>query len=104
MVNRNIKKIIMLFCLPVIVSCGDLNKKEEHKNKKILVICPYPEGVAAGQRLKYEQYFDSWTKDGYEITISSFFSKNSLFSPDPHSIKWRPEETLLLCCGDQGQA
>jgi len=47
------------------------------RNKKILVICPYPEGVAAGQRLKYEQYFDSWTKNGYEITISSFFSKNS---------------------------
>ena len=28
--------------------------------KKILIICPYPEGQAAGQRLKYEQYFDYW--------------------------------------------
>ena len=45
------------------------------KNKKtILVICPYPEGYAASQRLKYEQYFDSWREAGYEITISSFFS------------------------------
>jgi glycosyltransferase involved in cell wall biosynthesis len=40
--------------------------------KKILVICPYPLGVAAGQRLKYEQYFENWTANGYEITISSF--------------------------------
>lgn len=40
--------------------------------KKILVICPFPQGVAAGQRLKYEQYFDHWRENGYEITISSF--------------------------------
>lgn len=44
------------------------------KRKKILVICPYPVGVAATQRLKYEQYFDSWREQGYEITISPFFS------------------------------
>ena len=40
--------------------------------KKILVICPFPQGVAAGQRLKYEQYFENWTDNGYEITVSSF--------------------------------
>ncbi|HAT52623.1 MAG TPA: glycosyltransferase [Betaproteobacteria bacterium] len=43
-----------------------------HDKKKILVICPYPEGVAAGQRLKYEQYFEHWNENGYEITVSSF--------------------------------
>ncbi len=42
------------------------------KKKTILVICPFPQGVAAGQRLKYEQYFDHWRKNGYEITVSSF--------------------------------
>ena len=45
--------------------------------KKILILCPYPEGKAAGQRLKYEQYFDDWTQEGYEITVSSFFSKET---------------------------
>ena len=45
--------------------------------RKILVICPYPEGVAATQRLKYEQYFDTWKKDGFDITISPFFSINT---------------------------
>ncbi len=39
---------------------------------KILVICPYPQGVAAGQRLKYEQYFDDWRAAGYEIRVSSY--------------------------------
>ncbi len=42
--------------------------------KKILVICPHPENIAPGQRLKYEQYFDNWRKNGYEITVSPFFS------------------------------
>jgi hypothetical protein len=40
--------------------------------KRILVICPFPQGVAAGQRLKYEQYFDHWRENGYEIEVSSF--------------------------------
>ena len=37
------------------------------KKKKILVICPYPEGEAAGQRLKYEQYFGYLREKGYQI-------------------------------------
>nr|MCS5543796.1 glycosyltransferase [SAR86 cluster bacterium] len=41
-------------------------------NKRILILCPFPEGEAAGQRLKYEQYFSSWKNDGYNIDISSF--------------------------------
>ena len=42
------------------------------RKKTILVICPFPKGVAAGQRLKYEQYFDHWRENGYEVTVSSF--------------------------------
>lgn len=40
--------------------------------KRMLVLCPFPQGVAAGQRLKYEQYFADWSEDGWEITVSSF--------------------------------
>lgn len=42
------------------------------KEKKILVLCPFPRGVAAGQRLKYEQYFPLLEKEGYQFTISNF--------------------------------
>ena len=42
------------------------------KRKKMLVICPFPEGVAAGQRLKYEQYFEDWRAAGYDITTSCY--------------------------------
>lgn len=42
--------------------------------KKILVICPYPEHVAPSQRLKYEQYFDYFRENGYEITVSPFMN------------------------------
>ena len=42
--------------------------------KKILILCPYPESMAAGQRLKYEQYFESWEASGYKLQKSSFFS------------------------------
>jgi glycosyltransferase involved in cell wall biosynthesis len=36
-------------------------------------LCPYPIGVAAGQRLKYEQYFSDWESLGYQIEVSCFF-------------------------------
>ena len=44
------------------------------KKHKIAVVCPYPYGVAAGQRLKYEQYFDSWKENNFEITMFPFMS------------------------------
>lgn len=40
--------------------------------RRMLVLCPFPQGVAAGQRLKYEQYFADWRKLGFEIEVSSF--------------------------------
>lgn len=45
------------------------------KPKRILVLCPFPQGVAAGQRLKYEQYFDDWCANGYDIVVSSFMDE-----------------------------
>ena len=45
--------------------------------KKILILCPYPQNVAAGQRFKYEQYFDSWMGHGYSVEVSSFFDKKT---------------------------
>ncbi len=42
------------------------------RNKTILVLCPFPIGVAASQRLKYEQYLDDWRSLGYVIQISAF--------------------------------
>jgi L-malate glycosyltransferase len=43
-----------------------------NEKKKIYVICPFPQGEAAGQRLKYEQYFKQWNDEGFEITVSCF--------------------------------
>ena len=39
---------------------------------RMLVLCPFPQGVAAGQRLKYEQYFDDWRAMGIDIETSCF--------------------------------
>lgn len=44
----------------------------EGKRRKMLVICPFPVGVAPGQRLKYEQYFDDWRAHGWDVEVSSF--------------------------------
>lgn len=38
----------------------------------MLVLCPFPVGVAAGQRLKYEQHFNDWRAAGYDIDVSCF--------------------------------
>lgn len=40
--------------------------------KRILLLCPHPENVAPGQRLKYEQYFAYLRAQGYDITVSPF--------------------------------
>ena len=42
------------------------------QRRRMLVLCPFPQGVAAGQRLKYEQYFDDWRAAGYDIDVSSY--------------------------------
>lgn len=42
--------------------------------KKILIVCPYPQDKAPSQRLKYEQYFDSWSNAGYEIRVEEFIN------------------------------
>lgn len=38
----------------------------------MLVLCPYPVGVAAGQRLKFEQYYDDWREAGWEVMVSPY--------------------------------
>ena len=48
----------------------------KENKKKILVVCPFPQGEAAGQRLKYEQYFETWNDAGYEITVSCFMDQS----------------------------
>jgi glycosyltransferase involved in cell wall biosynthesis len=40
--------------------------------KRILVLCPSPQGTNPGQRLKYEQYFSSWESAGFEVVTSPF--------------------------------
>jgi L-malate glycosyltransferase len=40
----------------------------------MLVLCPYPVGVAAGQRLKFEQYYDDWRDAGWDITVSPYMN------------------------------
>lgn len=40
--------------------------------KKMLVVCPYPYGVAPSQRLKFEQYYKHFEDNGYVITIKPF--------------------------------
>lgn len=42
------------------------------KRRRLLVLCPYPYGVAAGQRLKFEQYYDDWRSAGWDVDIAPF--------------------------------
>lgn len=42
---------------------------------KILIICPFPQDAAAGQRLKYEQYINDWRANGFDVSVSSFMSR-----------------------------
>lgn len=48
---------------------------EKSRRKKILVLCPHPLGYAPGQRLRYEQYLDSFREAGYGVDVSSFMTE-----------------------------
>jgi glycosyltransferase involved in cell wall biosynthesis len=48
----------------------------KNKRTKILLLCPHPVGYAPGQRLKYEQYFDIFRANGYDVTVSPFMSES----------------------------
>ena len=56
--------------------------------KSLLVICPHPENTAPSQRLKYEQYFDHWRSNGYEVVVSPFMTRRF------HSIVYQPGRVL----------
>lgn len=42
--------------------------------KRILIVCPFPENLVPGQRLKFEQYYGYFRTNGYEIEVRPFFS------------------------------
>ncbi len=63
------------------------------RKKRILIISPHPEGVAPGQRLKYEQYFPFFREAGYEVVVSPFMSDrfwNIVYKPGryPEKVFW----------------
>jgi glycosyltransferase involved in cell wall biosynthesis len=39
---------------------------------RMLVLAPYPFGVAAVQRFKFERFYDDWRAAGYDVTVSPF--------------------------------
>ena len=56
-----------------------LELKKEKKNldykKQILFVCPYPQGVQAGQRLKYEQYFNYLDSKGLKCELANIITE-----------------------------
>ena len=42
------------------------------RRRRLLVLCPYPTGVAAGQRLKFEQYYSDWQANGWDVDVAPF--------------------------------
>jgi glycosyltransferase involved in cell wall biosynthesis len=59
----------------------------------MLVLCPFPQGVAAGQRLKYEQYFDDWRAQGWKIDVSCFMA------PDVWEVAYQPGHVARKVAG-----
>ena len=42
--------------------------------KRIVIVCPHPKDVAPGQRLKYEQYLQSWEENGFIVDVKPFMT------------------------------
>ena len=48
----------------------------EGEGRTMLVLCPYPMDVAAGQRLKFEQYYDDWRAHGWTVEVDPFMDRS----------------------------
>ena len=46
----------------------------QEKKRKIVVVCPHPENMVPGQRLKYEQYFDYFRANNFDVAVRSFMN------------------------------
>jgi len=59
------------------------------KNKKILIICPYPEDIAPGQRFRYEMYLDEFKDYNLSYVIKPFLDEetNKILFSDHHFVK-----------------
>ena len=51
-----------------------MSAKLSNERRRLLVLCPYPVGVAAGQRLKFEQYYDDWREAGWDVAVSPYMT------------------------------
>jgi glycosyltransferase involved in cell wall biosynthesis len=51
---------------------SDPAARAPRRRTRILVLCPYPHGVAAVQRFKFERFYDDWRANGYDVTVSPF--------------------------------
>ena len=49
---------------------------KKNGTKKILIVCTSPEGYVPGQQLKYEQYFEHWQENDYNIIVKPFISES----------------------------
>lgn len=61
--------------------------------KKVLVVCPFPENLVPGQRLKYEQYFRFFREAGYFIEVRPFIS------PELYAVLYQPGRYWLKFIG-----
>lgn len=77
-------------------------------NCKVLLLCPYPMGVAPGQRLKYEQYLDYLGSQGFQIEVSPFLDQKAwdvLYKPNHYAYKvWSVLRGYVRRLGDLWRA
>lgn len=45
------------------------------RRKRLLVLCPFPQGGMPSQRFRFEQYLEAWRRDGYEVVQSPFWDQ-----------------------------
>ena len=65
----------------------------EEKNKKILVLCPYPLGIAPGQRFRFEHYLGLLEKAGINYEVQTFLDEAT------NKVLYKPKNYLKKITG-----
>jgi glycosyltransferase involved in cell wall biosynthesis len=47
------------------------------RNRRLLILCPFPNGRAPSQRFRFEQYVEAWEREGFEVVQAPFWDERT---------------------------
>ncbi len=47
------------------------------RTRRLLILCPFPNGRSPSQRFRFEQYIEAWQREGFEVVQAPFWDEDT---------------------------